>query len=145
MRALTGRAMCGYDKRILYIICFTRQDRKALASGRVRIYFSAVTLLELSLDMTKGFFFRVKDFVNVVTYKGHRNFVSCVCWLPPCEAYPDGLVVTGSNDNTILGYNLQDGVIQVTLEGHENAVCSVTPGRDSGILLRLVFFVFIDK
>ncbi|KAH9634238.1 hypothetical protein HF086_012700 [Spodoptera exigua] len=77
----------------------------------------------------------VKDFVNVVTYKGHRNFVSCVCWLPPCEAYPDGLVVTGSNDNTILGYNLQDGVIQVTLEGHENAVCSVKPGRDSGILL----------
>lgn len=75
----------------------------------------------------------------MVTYKGHRNFVSCVCWVPPCEAFPEGIVVTGSNDNTILGYNLQDGMVQITLEGHENAVCSVGPGKDSGILLRLVF------
>lgn len=71
-----------------------------------------------------------------MTYKGHSNFVSCVCWLPPCERYPDGLVVTGSNDNTLLGYNLQDGVVQITLEGHENAVCSVTPGKEPGILFR---------
>ncbi|XP_063361364.1 phospholipase A-2-activating protein [Cydia amplana] len=77
----------------------------------------------------------VKDFINAVTYKGHKNFVSCICWLPPCEAFPDGIVVTGSNDNTILGYNLQDGSVVLTLEGHENAVCSVTPGYDSGILL----------
>ncbi|KAL4710493.1 hypothetical protein ACJJTC_008895 [Scirpophaga incertulas] len=77
----------------------------------------------------------VKDFMSVVTYRGHSNFVSCVCWVPPCEGFPEGLVVTGSNDNTILGYNLQDGMVQITLEGHENAVCSVTPGRSSGILL----------
>lgn len=84
---------------------------------------------------------RVKEFVNVVTYNGHNNFVSCVCWVPPCEAFLDGLVVTGSNDNTILGYNLQDGSVLVTLEGHDNAVCSVTPGRDAGILLRWVLLV----
>ncbi|CAG4941351.1 unnamed protein product [Parnassius apollo] len=77
----------------------------------------------------------VKDFVNVVTYKGHNNFVSCVCWFPPCEAFPDGLVITGSNDNTIIGYNLQDSTILITLKGHENAVCSVSPSQDSGILL----------
>ncbi|KPJ20538.1 Phospholipase A-2-activating protein [Papilio machaon] len=77
----------------------------------------------------------VKDFVNVVTYKGHNNFVSCVCWFSPCEAFPDGLVITGSNDNTIIGYNLQDGTILITLKGHENAVCSIATSRDSGILL----------
>ncbi|XP_026751047.2 phospholipase A-2-activating protein [Galleria mellonella] len=77
----------------------------------------------------------IKDFVNVVTYKGHKNFVSCVCWIPPCEAFHDGLVVTGSNDNTIIGYNLQDGMIQITLESHENVVCSVVSGQDSGVLL----------
>lgn len=77
----------------------------------------------------------VKEFVNVITYKGHRNFVSCICWVPPCVSFPEGLVVTGSNDNTILGYNLQDGTVLLTLEGHENAVCSVSPGRDSGMLL----------
>lgn len=86
-----------------------------------------------------SFFDRVKDFVDVVTYRGHKNFVSCVCWLPPCETFHEGLVVTGSNDNIILGYNLQDGTVLVTLESHENAVCRVTPGRDAGILLRLVF------
>lgn len=64
--------------------------------------------------------------------------MSCVCWLPPCEAFPEGLVITGSNDNTILGYNLQDGAVQMHLKGHENAVCSVTPGLDSGVLIRLV-------
>lgn len=78
----------------------------------------------------------MKDFVNVVTYKGHNNFVSCVCWFSPCEAFPDGLVITGSNDNTIIGYNLQDGTILITLKGHENAVCSIATSRDSGILLR---------
>lgn len=80
----------------------------------------------------------MKDFVNVVTYQGHSNFVSCVCWLPPCEAFPDGLVITGSNDSTILGYNLQDGALQINLKGHDNTVCSVTPGRDSGILIRFI-------
>ncbi|KAM3961586.1 LOW QUALITY PROTEIN: phospholipase A2 activator protein [Aphomia sociella] len=77
----------------------------------------------------------IKDFVNVVTYKGHKNFVSCVCWIPPCEAFHEGLVVTGSNDNTIIGYTLQDALIQFTLESHENVVCNVEPGRDSGVLL----------
>lgn len=81
----------------------------------------------------------MKDFVNVVTYKGHNNFVSCVCWVPPCESFPEGIVVTGSNDNTILGYNLQDGTIVTTLEGHDNAVCSVAAARKSGVLLRLAF------
>ncbi|XP_039749318.1 phospholipase A-2-activating protein [Pararge aegeria] len=77
----------------------------------------------------------VKDFVNVVTYKGHKNFVSCVCWLPPCAAFPEGLVITGSNDNTIHGYTLQDGAVLVKLTGHENVVCSVVPGNDSGTLI----------
>lgn len=74
--------------------------------------------------------------MNVVTYKGHNNFVSSVCWLPPCEAYPEGLVVSGSNDNTILAYNLQDGAVVLTLQGHTNVVCQVTPARTSGLLIR---------
>lgn len=63
--------------------------------------------------------------------------------MPPCEAFPDGLVITGSNDNTILGYNLQDATVQITLEGHENVVCNVTPGREFGILLRLVTLLIV--
>ncbi|XP_041976319.1 phospholipase A-2-activating protein [Aricia agestis] len=77
----------------------------------------------------------VKDYAAIVTYKGHKNFVSCVCWLPPCEAFPEGLVVTGSNDNTIIGYSLRDGSVQIDLKGHENAVCNVKPGQESGIVL----------
>lgn len=77
----------------------------------------------------------IKDFQSVVTYKGHVNFVSSICWLPPCESHPDGLVITGSNDNSILGYNLQDGTPVVTIKGHENAVCCVRSGLTPGTIL----------
>ncbi|XP_026739639.1 phospholipase A-2-activating protein [Trichoplusia ni] len=119
------------DYKLSAVLCGHSLDVRCVAKTKEFCILSASRDRTAKLWHPEG----VKDFVNVVTYKGHRNFVSCVCWLPPCEAYPDGLVVTGSNDNTILGYNLQDGATQVTLEGHENAVCSVTPGRDSGILL----------
>ncbi|PZC79265.1 hypothetical protein B5X24_HaOG216531 [Helicoverpa armigera] len=119
------------DYKLSAILCGHSLDVRCVATTKEFCILSASRDRTAKLWHPEG----VKEFVNVVTYKGHRNFVSCVCWLPPCEAFPDGLVVTGSNDNTILGYNLQDGSIQITLEGHENAVCSVTPGRDSGILL----------
>ena len=37
---------------------------------------------------------------------GHTNFVSAVCVMPPEDKYPQGLIVTGSNDNNIFAYTL---------------------------------------
>lgn len=38
---------------------------------------------------------------------------------------------------------MQDATVQITLEGHENVVCNVTPGREFGILLRLVTLLIV--
>ncbi|XP_050681679.1 phospholipase A-2-activating protein [Leptidea sinapis] len=119
------------DYKLSTVLCGHSMDVRCVASTKEFCILSASRDRTAKLWHPEG----VKDFVNVVTYQGHTNFVSCVCWLPPCEAFPDGLVITGSNDNTILGYNLQDGTVQINLKGHDNAVCSVTPGKDSGILL----------
>ncbi|XP_075970869.1 phospholipase A2 activator protein [Anticarsia gemmatalis] len=119
------------DYKLSAVLCGHSLDVRCVAATKEFCILSASRDRTAKLWHPEG----VKEFVNVVTYKGHRNFVSCVCWLPPCEAYPDGLVVTGGNDNIILGYNLQDGAVQVTLEEHENTVCSVQAGRDFGILL----------
>lgn len=63
--------------------------------------------------------------------------MSSVCFLPPCEAHPDGLVVTASNDTTICAYNIQDPDPVIIFKGHENVVCNVSPGKIPGSLLRL--------
>ncbi|CAB3243021.1 unnamed protein product [Arctia plantaginis] len=119
------------DYKLSAVLCGHSLDVRCVATTKEFCILSASRDRTAKLWHPEG----VKDYVNVVTYKGHRNFVSCICWLPPCEAFSDGLVVTGGNDNIILGYNLQDGTIQVTLEGHENTVCCVQSGRDSGVLL----------
>ncbi|XP_049866339.1 phospholipase A-2-activating protein [Pectinophora gossypiella] len=119
------------EYKLSAVLCGHSMDVRCVATTKEYCILSASRDRTAKLWHPEG----VKDFVNVVTYKGHKNFVSCVCWLPPCESFPEGLVITGSNDNTILGYNLQDAKIQITLEGHENVVCWVTPGRDSGILI----------
>ncbi|XP_026490148.2 phospholipase A-2-activating protein [Vanessa tameamea] len=119
------------DYKLSSVLCGHSMDVRSVATTKEFCILSASRDRTAKLWHPEG----VKDFVNVVTYKGHSNFVSCVCWLPPCEAFPEGLVITGSNDNTILGYNLQDGVVQINLKGHENAVCSVSPGHDFGVLI----------
>ncbi|XP_045764528.1 phospholipase A-2-activating protein [Maniola jurtina] len=119
------------DYKLSSVLCGHSMDVRCVATTNEFCILSASRDRTAKLWHPEG----VKDFVNVVTYKGHNNFVSCVCWLPPCEAFPEGLVITGSNDNTILGYRLQDGAVEINLTGHENVVCSVSPGSDSGILL----------
>ncbi|CAH0728958.1 unnamed protein product, partial [Brenthis ino] len=119
------------DYKLSTVLCGHSMDVRCVATTKEFCILSASRDRTAKLWHPEG----VKDFINVVTYQGHNNFVSCVCWLPPCEAFPDGLVITGSNDNTILGYNLQDGAVQINLKAHDNTVCSVTPGRDSGILI----------
>lgn len=74
-------------------------------------------------------------YVNSVTYTGHSSYVSSVCWLPPCEEFPDGLVVTGSNDKTIKCYNIEDPFPVKTLIGHEDTVCSVVAARKPGQII----------
>ena len=49
---------------------------------------------------------------------GHGNFVTCVVVMPPSENYPQGLIMTGSQDNNINAYTLDSPQPVFTLNGH---------------------------
>lgn len=49
---------------------------------------------------------------------GHSNFISSVCYMPPDETYPQGIILTGSNDSTILAFTLNSPAPIYKLEGH---------------------------
>lgn len=60
---------------------------------------------------------------------GHENFVSCVCVLPPDSDHPHGLILTGSNDCSILAYTINSPAPIFKLTGHTNAVCALAAGK----------------
>ena len=51
--------------------------------------------------------------------RDHSNFVASVCIVPPTSIYEQGLILTGSNDNLIIVYNLQTYEKLYHLTGHE--------------------------
>ena len=53
-------------------------------------------------------------------FSGHANFVSSICTMPPDDKFPHGLIVTGSNDNTIMGFTLDSLQPEFKLEGHSD-------------------------
>ncbi|XP_039294498.1 phospholipase A-2-activating protein [Nilaparvata lugens] len=65
-------------------------------------------------------------FCEEQTLKGHSKFVSSVCVLPASEILPGGLILTGSNDNTICAYRNGDTEPAFRLTGHTNAVCCLS-------------------
>ncbi|XP_059472996.1 phospholipase A-2-activating protein [Neocloeon triangulifer] len=68
------------------------------------------------------------------TYKGHTNYVSCVCAMPPNEAYPEGLVLSGSNDHTICAFHPVTEDLLFKLEGHTNVVCCMNVTSDGRLI-----------
>ena len=72
-----------------------------------------------ALFLTQCNFLRsANSYVKDSTLRGHTNFVSSVCVMPPDDTHPQGLIVTGSNDKSILAYmpGVPDPVFK--LEGH---------------------------
>ncbi|XP_005104581.1 phospholipase A-2-activating protein [Aplysia californica] len=69
------------------------------------------------------------SFVKELTMRGHSNFVSSLCVMPPDDSYPQGLIITGSNDKTILAYSpgVPEPVFKLT--GHTGNVCALASGK----------------
>ncbi|CAG7833242.1 unnamed protein product [Allacma fusca] len=63
--------------------------------------------------------------------EGHTNFVSCVHVLQPNVKYPHGLILTGSHDHTVLGFEIGKPVPVFRLLGHKGPVCSISSTEDS--------------
>lgn len=59
-------------------------------------------------------------YTEVQTYVGHKNFVTCVCAIPPSDIFPNGLIVTGGNDNIILLFQPECSTSFQQLSGHKN-------------------------
>lgn len=70
-----------------------------------------------------------QGFVEVSCFRGHTNFVSCVCVLPPDEIHPTGLILTGSNDKSICAFTLESPDPVYRLIGHANTVCALAAGK----------------
>ncbi|XP_046617824.1 phospholipase A-2-activating protein isoform X1 [Neodiprion virginianus] len=67
--------------------------------------------------------------------RGHSNFVSSVCVINPSEQFPDGFVITGSNDNNICIYLPGEENPLHTIKAHQNTVCNLTAGKEEGTFL----------
>ena len=64
------------------------------------------------------------------TLEGHTNCVNSVCL-----SSDDGMVVSGSNDNTVRLWDRSSGVLLRTLEGHRGSVNSVCLSSDDGMVV----------
>ncbi|RUS88855.1 hypothetical protein EGW08_003400, partial [Elysia chlorotica] len=69
------------------------------------------------------------DFYQETVHRGHSNFVSSLCVMPPDDTYPQGLIMTGSNDKSILAYTPGSTEPVFKLEGHEGNVCALASGK----------------
>ncbi|XP_014785826.1 phospholipase A-2-activating protein [Octopus bimaculoides] len=63
----------------------------------------------------------------------HANFVSSVCVIPPTTSQ-EGLMITGSNDKSIIVYDLDTFQKLYQLTGHEGTVCALTSGKAGTII-----------
>lgn len=59
------------------------------------------------------------SFEQRATFHDHKNYVIATCYIPPSDAFPDGLIATGSNDKTVCVYSPKQANHLFTLEGHE--------------------------
>ncbi|KAH9488092.1 hypothetical protein Btru_065405 [Bulinus truncatus] len=89
-------------------------------------------LISGSRDNTSCVWIESKEdntFHKLLVLKGHTNFVSSICVMPPDDTYPEGLIVTGSNDKTILAYKPDNPDPVFKLTGHEGNVCALASGK----------------
>lgn len=70
-----------------------------------------------------------------MTYRDQKNFVMCVLYFEPTLEFPEGLVITGGNDNAILVYKPGEPFASITFKEHTNAVCCLAKSLDKNSFL----------
>ncbi|XP_069487023.1 phospholipase A-2-activating protein [Ambystoma mexicanum] len=75
-----------------------------------------------------------RGFAEAHCMRGHSNFVSSVCTIPPSDTHPRGLIATGGNDHIICVFTLDAPEPLYTLKGHKNTVCSLSSGKFGTLL-----------
>lgn len=85
-------------------------------------------ILTASRDNTARLWAPMENGINYEqkqVYTGHSGYVTSVCVVPGNANHPEGLVVTGSRDSTILAYSVSGGQPVYTLAGHSDTVSSL--------------------
>jgi len=104
------------------------KDVRALASS----IFPEHGMVSGSRDNTSALWIEDREnncYIKETSMRGHSNFVSSVCVMPPDEMHPQGLIVTGSNDKKILAYTPGISEPVFTLTGHTENVCALASGK----------------
>ncbi|XP_037071040.1 phospholipase A-2-activating protein-like [Pollicipes pollicipes] len=68
-------------------------------------------------------------FATAQTLRGHSRYVVAACVMPPCDEYPDGLILTGSNDANIHVYSHKSSEPLYRLTGHTATVAALAAGK----------------
>ncbi|XP_069126256.1 phospholipase A-2-activating protein-like [Argopecten irradians] len=110
-----------------------QKDVRAVASGLL----PEGSILSGSRDVTARVWVpneTDEGFQEGLVMSGHTNFISAICYMPPDGTYSHGLILTGSNDSTILAYTLDSPEPIYKLSGHSNTVCSLASGKFGTLL-----------
>eukprot|EP00123_Amoebidium_parasiticum_P011281 comp20625_c0_seq1/m.26668 comp20625_c0_seq1/g.26668 ORF comp20625_c0_seq1/g.26668 comp20625_c0_seq1/m.26668 type:complete len:810 (-) comp20625_c0_seq1:123-2552(-) len=73
-------------------------------------------------------------FTQTALYAGATDFVSAVAFVPPSDAFPEGLVATGSKDKRIRVYAGRSTEPLFVLEGHTDNVSCLAVGLDGTLV-----------
>ena len=71
-----------------------------------------------------------KELISKITITGHTNIITCTC------ISKDGsIIVSGSEDKTIKGWNIMNGELLFTLSGHNKWIYSVDINNDNSFII----------
>ncbi|XP_066598418.1 phospholipase A-2-activating protein [Prorops nasuta] len=76
-----------------------------------------------------------KNYSVGAVLQGHTKFVSSVCVLNTCEGYPQGVIITGSNDCSICIYSADGTLIHTIKEAHKDTVCCLRTSKNNKAFL----------
>ena len=73
-------------------------------------------------------------FLPPTTFTGHSHFVGPVAWAKPSAAFPDGAIVSGSMDKSVIVWDIESATPALTLLGHEEVISDVAVTTSGDIL-----------
>ncbi|NXL88987.1 PLAP protein, partial [Alectura lathami] len=120
-----------------YRLCCSLLGHQQDVRGLARSLFPGGGFVSVSRDRTARLWAPDglnRGFTEMHCMRGHSNFVSCVCIIPPSDLYPRGLIATGGNDHNICIFTVDHTAPLYVLKGHKNAVCSLSSGKFGTLL-----------
>jgi phospholipase A-2-activating protein len=59
----------------------------------------------------------------------------CVAYIPPNDNFPDGAIVTGGSDSSLIIWNFENGNVMFVLSGHQNSISAVAYSKKHNYII----------